>query len=117
VGTVRLGVRSRVVRAVFADGDCRVASVAVVRFQKVGLRLFVAQLAANALWTWLFFGWHRGALAAVEILVLLALNVATAAAFWRNSRLATVLLVPYVLWVSFASALTWPVWQSNPGLL
>ncbi|HTL78545.1 MAG TPA: TspO/MBR family protein [Candidatus Babeliales bacterium] len=93
------------------------ASVAVVRFQKVGLRLFVAQLAANALWTWLFFGWHRGALAAVEILVLLALIVATAAAFWRNSRLATVLLVPYVLWVSFASALTWAVWQSNPGLL
>jgi tryptophan-rich sensory protein len=91
--------------------------VAVVRFQKVGLRLFVAQLAANALWTWLFFGWHRGALAAVEILVLLALIVATAAAFWRNSRLATVLLVPYVLWVSFASALTWAVWQSNPGLL
>jgi TspO/MBR family. len=64
-------VRSRVVGAVFADGDCRVASVAVARFQKGGLGLFVAQLAANALWTWLFFAWHRGALAAVEILVLL----------------------------------------------
>jgi benzodiazapine receptor len=53
----------------------------------------------------------------VEVLVLLALIVATVAAFWRISRLAALLLVPYVLWVGFASALTWAVWRSNPGLL
>ena len=83
----------------------------------MALRLFGAQLAANALWSWLFFAWHRGALAAVEVLVLLALIAATVAAFWRSSRLAAALLVPYVLWVSFASVLTWAVWRSNPGLL
>jgi len=83
----------------------------------VALRLFGAQLAANALWSWLFFAWHRGALAAVEVLVLLALIAATVAALWRSSRLAAALLVPYVLWVSFASVLTWAVWRSNPGLL
>ena len=83
----------------------------------VALGLFGAQLAANALWSWLFFAWHRGALAAVEVLVLLALIVATVAAFWRTSRLAALLLVPYFLWVSFASVLTWAVWRSNPGLL
>jgi benzodiazapine receptor len=81
------------------------------------LGLFGAQLAANALWSWLFFAWHRGALAAVEVLFLLALIVATVAAFWRISRLAAVLLIPYVLWVSFASVLTWTIWRSNPGLL
>lgn len=81
------------------------------------LGLFVAQLAANALWSWMFFAWHRGALAAVEVLVLLALIVATAAAFWRISRLAALLLVPYLVWVSFASVLTWTLWRSNPGLL
>ena len=81
------------------------------------LGLFGVQLAANALWSWLFFAWHLGALAAVEVLVLLALIVATVAAFWRISRLAALLLVPYVLWVGFASALTWAVWRSNPGLL
>lgn len=81
------------------------------------LRLFGAQLAANALWSWLFFAWHLGALAAVEVLVLLALIVATVAAFWRTSRLAALLLMPYLLWVSFASVLTWAVWQSNPSLL
>jgi tryptophan-rich sensory protein len=53
----------------------------------------------------------------VEVLVLLALIVATMVAFSRNSRLAAVLLVPYLLWVSFASVLTWVVWRSNPGLL
>ena len=83
----------------------------------VALRLFGAQLAANALWSWLFFAWHQGALAAVEVLVLLALIAATVAAFWRSSRLAAALLAPYVLWVSFASVLTWAVWRSNPGLL
>lgn len=83
----------------------------------VALGLFGAQLAANALWSWLFFAWHRGALAAVEVLVLLALIVATVVAFWRTSRLASLLLGPYLLWVGFASVLTWAVWRSNPGLL
>ena len=81
------------------------------------LTLFVAQLAANALWSWLFFAWHRGALAAAEVLVLLALIVATLGAFWRISRLAALLLVPYLAWVSFASVLTWAVRQNNRGLL
>jgi tryptophan-rich sensory protein len=85
--------------------------------RRFALGLFFAQLAANALWSWLFFAWHRGALAAMEVLVLLALIAWTMLAFWRRSRLAAVLLVPYLLWVSFASALTWSVWQRNPALL
>lgn len=85
--------------------------------RKAALTLFVVQLAANALWSWLFFGWHRGALAAVEVFVLLALIAWTAASFWRISRGAALLLVPYLLWVSFAALLTWSVWQRNPNLL
>ncbi len=77
------------------------------------LGLFGAQLAANALWSWLFFAWHLGALAAVEVLILLVLIVATMAAFRRISRLAALLLVPYLLWVSFASALNAAVWWLN----
>ena len=84
---------------------------------KVALGLFGAQLVANALWSWLFFAWHQGALAAVEVLVLLVLIVATIAAFWPISRPAALLLVPYVGWVGFAAVLTWQVWLSNPGLL
>jgi tryptophan-rich sensory protein len=81
------------------------------------LGLFLLQLAANALWSWLFFGWHQGALAFGEVLLLWALIAATTAAFWRIHRLAGALLVPYLAWVSFATALTWAMWQRNPGLL
>lgn len=79
--------------------------------------LFAAQLAANALWSWLFFAWRLGAAAFAEVLLLWALILATAVAFWRLSRLAAALLVPYLAWVTFASALTWAVWRSNPQLL
>jgi len=85
--------------------------------KRLALGLFGAQLTVNALWSWLFFAWHWGALAAVDVLALVALIVATIAAFWRTSRLAALLLVPYLLWVSFASVLTWAVWRSNPDLL
>jgi len=81
------------------------------------LLVFVVQLAANALWTWLFFVWRQGGLAFAEILLLLALILATIVLFWRVSRLAAVLLFPYLLWVSFASALTLSAWRLNPGLL
>jgi tryptophan-rich sensory protein len=85
--------------------------------KRLALGLFGAQLAANALWSWLFFAWHRGALAAVEVVILLALIVATTLAFRRISRPAALLLLPYLAWVSFASVLTWVVWRANPGLL
>lgn len=81
------------------------------------LTLFVVQLGANALWSWLFFAWHKGALAFAEVLVLLALIAATVVMFWRIRRLAGVLMLPYLAWVGFASALTWAVWQRNPTLL
>lgn len=81
------------------------------------LALYVAQLVANALWSWLFFGWHQGALAFAEVLLLWLMIAATGAAFWRLHRGAALLLLPYLAWVSFASALTWAVWQRNPALL
>lgn len=88
-------------------------------FRRAGgaLTLFVVQLAANAVWTWLFFVWHQGALAFAEILLLWLLIAGTIAAFWRLHVFAAVLLLPYLVWVSFASALTWATWQLNPGIL
>jgi tryptophan-rich sensory protein len=81
------------------------------------LTLFVLQLCANALWSWLFFAWRMGALAFADVLVLLVLIAITISMFWRISRLAALLLIPYLAWVAFASALTWSVWRSNPGAL
>lgn len=83
----------------------------------VALTLFVVQLCANALWSWLFFAWRNGAFAFVDVLVLLALIAATTTIFWRIRRLAAVLMLPYLAWVCLASALTWWVWQNNPALL
>ncbi len=87
------------------------------RAAKSALTLFLVQLALNALWSWLFFGWHRGAFAFTDILILWTLIVATLISFWRVRPLAGALLVPYLLWVSFASVLNYSVWQLNPQVL
>lgn len=87
------------------------------RGASTALKLFVAQLVANALWTWLFFAWHLGALAVAEILVLWMLIAGTILAFWRLQKLAALLLVPYLVWVGFATALTVSLWRLNPAAL
>lgn len=84
---------------------------------KAALLVFLAQLVLNALWTWLFFVWRQGALAFVDILLLWGLIVLTIVLFWRVRPLAGALLLPYLAWVSFASALTWATWRLNPQLL
>ena len=81
------------------------------------LGLFVLQLALNALWSWLFFGWRLGGPAFAEVLVLWSLIAATLVAFWRIRPLAGALLLPYLLWVGFASVLNYTVWQLNPQTL
>ena len=88
-----------------------------LRGARVALSLYVAQLVANALWTWLFFALRSGALATAEIVVLWLLVAATAVAFWPIHRLAASLLVPYLAWVSVASALTVSLWRLNPAVL
>ena len=87
------------------------------RANRQALMLFLLQLAPNALWSWLFFAWHRGVLALADVLVLWILIVATLVSFWRVHPLAGALLIPYLLWVSFASALTYSIWQLNPQVL
>ncbi|MFC4728946.1 TspO/MBR family protein [Coralloluteibacterium thermophilus] len=84
---------------------------------RTALSLFVLQLALNALWTWLFFAWRVGAAAFAEIVVLWVLVLATCLLFWRIRPLAGALLVPYLAWVGFATALTFTVWRANPGVL
>lgn len=87
------------------------------RANRTALSLFAVQLALNALWSWLFFAWHRGAWAFADIVVLWAFIVATLVFFWRVRPLAGVLLIPYLLWVSFALVLNYSVWQLNPQIL
>ena len=83
----------------------------------LGLALFIVQLVANALWSWIFFVLHRGALAVAEIILLWLLILATILAFWPLYPLAALLLVPYLAWVSVAAALTLSLWRSNRAVL
>jgi len=84
---------------------------------KPALALFTIQLGANALWSWVFFVWKQGGLAFAEVILLWCLIVATVAAFRRLNGWAAVLMFPYLVWVTFASALTFATWRLNPALL
>jgi benzodiazapine receptor len=77
------------------------------------LPLFVVQLVLNSLWTPVFFGGYGiiGDVALwLALVVILALDLAvtaTIAAFWPVSRVAALLLVPYLVWILYASTLNW----------
>jgi len=91
--------------------------VAGFRNARTALTFFLVQLAVNALWSWLFFGWHLGALAFADTLLLWVLITAMLITFRRVSLLASVLLIPYLLWVSFASVLNYMIWHLNTQML
>jgi benzodiazapine receptor len=72
---------------------------------KVALGCFALQLILNGLWTLIFFGLHLIGFALVEIVILWAAILMTILAFWKESKPAALLLLPYILWVSFAVVL------------
>ena len=76
--------------------------------------LFAIQLALNLTWSGLFFGLQSPMLASWEIVLLWLAILATLVTFWRARRLAGALLIPYIAWVSYASALTIAIWRMNP---
>ncbi|HSP15319.1 MAG TPA: TspO/MBR family protein [Thermoanaerobaculia bacterium] len=81
------------------------------------LILFGAQLIVNALWSWLFFRWRLGIASTADIALLWLLLVALVIWFVRLRPLAGVLLLPYLAWVTFATALNVAIVRANPDLL
>jgi translocator protein len=75
--------------------------------------LFGVQLGLNALWSYVFFGRRAPGWALVEIVFLWLAIAATTGAFFRISRRAGLLLVPYLLWASFATLLNHSIWRLN----
>jgi len=78
-----------------------------------GTLLFLLQLALNFAWPWVFFGERRVGLALACVVALALAILATIAAYWRVSRGAALLLVPYLAWVAFAAALNAAVFWLN----
>ncbi|HOD16111.1 MAG TPA: tryptophan-rich sensory protein [Spirochaetota bacterium] len=85
----------------------------VDRKTKIAVALFGIQMALNLLWSILFFGMHNPLAGLVDIALLWAFILATMVAFFPLSRTAGFLLVPYFLWVSFASLLNYMLWSMN----
>jgi translocator protein len=74
---------------------------------------FFVQLALNALWSWAFFGANSPMAGLIVILALSVAIVATIRAFWPLDRAAAFLLVPYLCWVAYATALNGAIWRLN----
>ena len=81
----------------------------------LALGVYALQLLLNGLWSVVFFGLRRPDLAVLEILGLWLSIVATIAAFAAVDEWAALLLVPYLLWVSFAALLNFSIWRLNPA--
>ncbi len=79
----------------FADPQTRFALV-----------VFLLHLIFNAAWTWLFFGQHMPTAAAIDIVILWAMILVLGVLFWKRDRVAGALLLPYLLWVTYAVTLS-----------
>jgi translocator protein len=78
------------------------------------LTIYAIQLALNFSWSFVFFQFHQLGLAFI-IIVCMWLSIFTTIVFFRKiNNIAAWLLIPYILWVSYASALNFAVWQMNP---
>jgi translocator protein len=80
---------------------------------KKAMYFFLLQLALNALWSFIFFGLHNLLLSFVEIVLLWLLIYETIIQFKKVDTLASKLLIPYLVWVSYATVLTASVWYLN----
>lgn len=76
---------------------------------------WTGQLALNALWSPAFFGMQRPDLALAVIVALWVAILGTTVMFWQISRLAGIVFVPYLAWVSFAAILNFAIWRLNSG--
>lgn len=79
----------------------------------LSMGLFILQLLLNVGWSGLFFGMMRIDWALIEIMIMAVLAWFTLSLFYKQSRLAGMLMAPYVVWLSFAAFLNYSIWQLN----
>lgn len=81
--------------------------------KKTALILFAVQFLLNILWSYIFFGMHNILLAFADILLLSVMIAITIAWFLKINKVAAWLLLPYFMWVSFASTLNFSIYLLN----
>ena len=84
------------------------------RYQTPSIALFVTQFLINLTWSPVFFHYHKVTAAFYIILVMLVMAIATTAAFARVRKAAAWLMVPYLVWISFAAILNFQIDNLNP---
>lgn len=77
------------------------------------LLLFILQFMFNLAWSYIFFARHEIGMAFAEIIIMLLLIILTTISFFRVKKIAGYLMVPYILWVSFATCLNGAIWMLN----
>ena len=79
----------------------------------IGIRIFWVQLFFNILWTYIFFGIQKIGLSFLEIIFLIFLIFSNIIYFLKIDKIAGYLLIPYLIWVLYASILTYNIWILN----
>ena len=88
-------------------------STVALPIKRTAIILFSIQMLLNFFWSFIFFYLHQKAAALAEIILLWIFILATIIAFAKISKVAAWLLVPYIVWVSFAMLLTYSIWHLN----
>jgi tryptophan-rich sensory protein len=97
------------------------AAISVILFWNSGrgvnfkliIALFIANALLNVLWSALFFGFGLIGWSIVEMIILNLSNLALIILLWQGNQASALLLVPYFLWVSFATYLAYAIWGLN----
>lgn len=78
------------------------------------IKIFGIHLALNSLWSIIFFGFKNPQIAFFEIVVLWTFIIYVIKLFWKIEKISGILLLPYLVWVSFAMVLNFSIWTLNP---
>jgi len=89
------------------------AGLAMTKEIKIAFYIFIIQLIFNVFWSILFFALHNPLLALIDIIILWILILLNLISFYKINKLAGWLLLPYLLWVSFAAVLNWQIATLN----
>ena len=82
-------------------------------FGKLSIKIYLAKMMINGLWSFIFFGLHEIGWALADIILLLILLIFVIILFYKENKTAGILLIPYLLWVGFASILNLNIWLLN----
>ena len=96
-----------------ATSAWKIMTDGALRYQNIAISLWALQLALNTIWTPIFSGAQNLEIAFYYIVALWVTILSYIIVSWRVNRWASIMFMPYLAWVSFASVLNYAYWQLN----